>query len=156
MTFCLNTKDQSIFIKLQGKWNGELNGDYYFEITGVSDPDYAKDMQTRKSVSGYITFLNGALVTAKRKMQECMTLSVTEAELVAATNFIQDMHYIRNVSESMGLKIKLPMKVKLDSKGEKEIINNWSVGGRTRQFGVRFTFLRELKENGIIEIDWYS
>jgi hypothetical protein len=52
MTFCLNTKDQVLLIKLQGKWNGELNGDNYFKITGVSDSDYAKDMQTRKSVSG--------------------------------------------------------------------------------------------------------
>jgi hypothetical protein len=87
-----------------------LNGDNYFEITGLSDSDYAKDMQTRKSVSGYATFLNEALVTEKSKMQECVTLLVTEAESVAATNFIEDMLYIRNILESMGLKIKLPMK----------------------------------------------
>jgi hypothetical protein len=49
-------------------------------------------------------------------MQEYVTLSVTEAELVAATNRIQDMLYIRNILESMGLKIKLPMKVELDNK----------------------------------------
>jgi hypothetical protein len=48
-------------------------------------------MQTRKSVSGYATFLNGALVTAKSKMQECVTLLVTKAELVAVTNCIQDV-----------------------------------------------------------------
>jgi hypothetical protein len=47
---------------------------YFFEIAGVSDSDYAKDMKTRKSVSGYATFLNGALVTAKSKIQECVTL----------------------------------------------------------------------------------
>jgi hypothetical protein len=113
-------------------------------------------MQTRKSVSGYTTFLNGALVTAKSKMQECVTLSVTEAELVAVTNCIQDMLYIRNVLESMGLKVKVPMKVDLDNKGAKDIINNWSVGGRTRHVGVRFNFLRELKESGVIEIHWIS
>jgi hypothetical protein len=152
ITLCLSTKDRKLLIKPQVKWNGEFNADNYFKITGVSDSDYAKDMQTRKSVSGYATFLNGALVTAKRKMQECVTLSVTKAELVAATNCIQDMLYIRSILESMGLKIKLPMKVELDNKGAKEIINNWSVGGRTRHFGVRFNFLRELKENGIIEI----
>jgi hypothetical protein len=66
------------------------------------------------------------------------------------------MLYIRNILESMGLKIKLPMKVVLDNKGAKDIINNWSVGGRTRHVGVRFNFLRELKENGIIEIQWIS
>jgi hypothetical protein len=111
MTFCLNTKDQALLIKPQGMCNGELNADNYFEITGVSDSDYAKDMQTRKSVSGYATLLNGAPVTAKSKMQECVTLSVTKAALVAATNCIQDMLHIRNILESMGLKIKLPMKV---------------------------------------------
>jgi hypothetical protein len=133
-----------------------LKADNYFEITGVSDSDYAKDMQTRKSVSGYATFLNGALVTAKSKMQECKTLSVTKAELLAATNCIQDMLYTRNIFESMGLKIKLPMKVELSNKGAKDIINNWSIGGRTRHVGVRFNFLRELKENGIIEIQWIN
>jgi hypothetical protein len=53
-----------------------------------------------------------------------------------------------------GLKIKLPMKVELDNKGAKVMINNLSVGGRTRHVGVRFNFLRELKENWIIEIQW--
>ena len=57
-------------------------------------------------------------------MQECVTLSVTEAELVAVTNCIQDMLYIRNVVESMGLKVKVPMKVEVDNKGAKDIINN--------------------------------
>jgi hypothetical protein len=56
MTFCLNTKDQALLIKPQVKWNGELNGDYHFEITVVSDSDYANSMQTRKSVCGYATF----------------------------------------------------------------------------------------------------
>jgi hypothetical protein len=81
-------------------------------------------------------FLNGALITAKSKMQECVTLSVTEAELAAATNCIQNMLYIRNILESMGLKIKLPVKVEPENKGAKDMINNWSVGGRTRHVGV--------------------
>jgi hypothetical protein len=93
-------------------------------------------MHTRKSVSGYANFLNGALVTAKSKMQECVPLSVTEAESVAATNCIQDMLYVRNILESMGSKIKLPLKVELDNKGAKDIINNWSFGERTRHVGV--------------------
>jgi hypothetical protein len=46
------------------------------------------------------------------------------------------------------------MKVELNNKRTKDLIKNWSVGGRTRQVGVRFDFLRGLKENGIIEIQW--
>jgi hypothetical protein len=53
-----------------------------------------------------------------------------------------------------GIKNKLPMNVELDNKGTKDIINSWSVGGRTIQVGVRFVFLRI--ENEIIEIQWIS
>jgi hypothetical protein len=56
----------------------------------------------------------------------------------------------------MGLKINFPMKVELDKKGAKDLINNWSVGGRTRHVRLRYKFLRKLKENGIIEIQWIS
>jgi hypothetical protein len=55
-----------------------------------------------------------------------------------------------------GIKNQTPHEVELDNKGAKDIINNWSVGGKTRHVGVRFNFLRELKENGIIEIQWIS
>jgi phosphoribosylformimino-5-aminoimidazole carboxamide ribonucleotide (ProFAR) isomerase len=72
--------------------------------------------------------------------------------LVAVTNCIQDMLYIRNVLESIGLKNK----VDLDNKGAKDIINNWSVGGHMRLMGVKFNFLRELKESGVTEIHWIS
>jgi hypothetical protein len=56
----------------------------------------------------------------------------------------------------MGLKVKVPVKVDLDDKVAKDIINNWSVGGQTRHVGIRFNFLRELKESGVIEIHWIS
>jgi hypothetical protein len=42
---------------------------------------------------------------------EAVTLSVTEAELVAATTCIQEMIYTKKIVESMGLKVKLPMEL---------------------------------------------
>ncbi len=42
-------------------------------------------------------------------MHSCVTLSVTEAELVSGTHCAQDMLYIMRVLESMGLKVKKPM-----------------------------------------------
>jgi hypothetical protein len=49
MTFCLNTKNCALLIKPKGEWNGKLDENYFFEIAGVLDSDYAKDMQTRKA-----------------------------------------------------------------------------------------------------------
>lgn len=56
----------------------------------------------------------------------------------------------------MGLKVKLPMEIRVDNKGAKDLVNNWSVGGRTRHIGVRLNYLRELKEKGVIKIIWIS
>ena len=63
-------------------------------MSGQSDADFAKDPITGKSVSGYAKFLNGAVVLTKSKMQQSVTLLMTEAELVAATSCAQDMLFI--------------------------------------------------------------
>jgi hypothetical protein len=153
MEYCVSTPNRGLCLKPVGYWNGR-DKDYLFRIHGMSDSDYAKDPETRRSVSGYTTFLNEAPVTMKSKMQECVTLSVTEAELVAATNCTQDMLYIKKVIESLKLKVELPMILYVDNNGAKDLMNNWSVGGRTRHVDVRYHFLRELKEQNIIKINW--
>jgi len=60
------------------------------------------------------------------------------------------------VLNSMGLKVRLPMILEIDNKGAKDLVNNWSIGGRTRHVEVKQYFLRELKEAGIIEMKWTS
>jgi hypothetical protein len=42
----------------------------------------------------------------------------------------------------------------VNNKGSKDLVNNWSIGGQTRHVGVKLNFLRELKENGTIEVKW--
>ena len=155
MEYCVGTPDRGWLLKPTGVWDGR-NKNYKFKVSGFSDSDYAKDPETRRSVSGYATFLNDAPVTAKSKMQDCVTLSATEAELVAATNCVQDMLYTKKVIESIGLQVELPMVLHVDNKGAKDLVNNWSVGGRTRHMDVRYHFLRELKEANIVRVQWVS
>ncbi len=115
---------------------------------------YAKDVATRRSISGYSVFLEGAPFCMKSKQQNSVAISVTEAELASATMCAQDMLYGKRVIESMGLSVELPMILEIDNKGAVHLANNWSVGGRTRHMEVRQFFLRELKENGIIHTVW--
>jgi hypothetical protein len=129
MEYCVSTPERGWLLKPEGEWDGR-DRNYKFKVHGFSDSDYAKDPETRRSVSGYATFLNRAPVTAKSKMQDCVTLSVTEAELVAATNCVQDMMYTKKVLESVGLQVELPMILHVDNKGAKDLVNNWSVGGQ--------------------------
>ncbi len=54
----------------------------------------------------------------------------------------------------MGLKVKLPMILSIDNKGAVDLINNWSVGGNLRHMDCRLNFVRELKEAGILKVEW--
>jgi hypothetical protein len=87
-------------------------------------------------------------------MQECVTFSVAEAELIGLIACLQVIIHLKQLIESMNLNVKLPMTIKVDNKGGKDLVNNRSIGGRTRHVGVRLNYLRELKEAGIIQVDW--
>jgi hypothetical protein len=82
------------------------------------------------------------------------TLSVTEAETVAAVECMQDMLFSMHLLESMGLKVKKPMVLEIDNKGEKDLAHNLSIGGQTCHITTKINFLHELKEQGILIVRW--
>jgi hypothetical protein len=115
-------------------------------------PTMQKDTQTRKSISGYSVLLKGAPVIFTSSTHKLVALSVCKAEQSSGVLCTQDMLYCKNVLESMGLKVKLPMLLKMDKKGAVDLANNWSVGGQTRHVDVQQCFLQELKETKIMDI----
>ena len=58
--------------------------------------------------------------------------------------------------ESLHLNVRKPMIVCSDNKGAIDIVDGWSVGGGTKHMDVRIMFLRELKEDNILRIEWIS
>ena len=107
-------------------------------------------------MTGYATFLEGCAVSVKSVMQKVVAISVTESEINAAVQSVQDMIYVKKVIISLGLKVSQPMNIYIDNKGAIDLINNWSVCGRTRHMDTKCLFLRELKENNIVEPVWIS
>ena len=152
LKFCVLTKEKGLLLKPNKKWDGSK--DFEFDITGKSDLTFAADMLTRCSVSGWSAFLNGMAYVRKSKMQKFVTMSITEAECVSGTSCVQDMLYGMRFLESLGLKVKKPMTLYMDNKGGVDIFNNWSTSGQTRAVSIRFAFVQELKEQGILEIKW--
>ena len=155
MRWCVSTPDRGLTLKPNCSWDG-IDRDFEFIVSGMSDSDYNCDPETRHSISGTATFLCGAVVSMKSRMQKCVTLSVTEAEFVAAVDCVQDMLFTMRVVESMGLKVKLPMILEVDNKGAVDLANSWTSAGRTRHVATRINFLRELKEQGLIHVKWLS
>nr|GEW33964.1 retrovirus-related Pol polyprotein from transposon TNT 1-94 [Tanacetum cinerariifolium] len=74
-----------IFRYLRGTINMGLwyTKDSGFELTGLSDADYAGCKDTFKSTSGGAQFLGGKLVSWSSKKQDCTSLSTAESEYVS-------------------------------------------------------------------------
>jgi len=155
MSYVVATPNRGLLLKPEGSWDGTQEN-AVFNIRGRSDSDYAKCPDTRRSVTGCRTFLNGSPITFRSATQKTVSLSVTESEGSAGVTCVQDMLYTKKVVESMGMKVELPMILEMDNKGAVDLANNWSVGGRTRHVEVRNHFMRELKEQGILKIVWIS
>jgi hypothetical protein len=91
MQYLKCTKDAALFPKPERKWDG--SDSFQFKINGRSDSDYAKDTQTRWSITGYIVYVKGAPVMHRRATQKTVALSSCEAELNTAVLCMQDMIY---------------------------------------------------------------
>ena len=153
MKYCQDTKDQGWVLKPTRRWNGK-DKTFKFKIEGQSDSNFATCPETRKSITGFVVKLEDAVVAVKSGMQKIVALSVTEAEVIAMIQCIQEMMYIKKILESMELRVKLPMIIKVDNKGAVDLANGWSISGGTKHMEVRIAFARELKENGIIRVEW--
>jgi hypothetical protein len=115
---------------------------------------YANCKQTRRSVSSFSVFFEGTPVSVRSGMQRIMLLSTTEAETIAAVQCAQEMLYISRLVTSLGLKIKPLMILEIDNKGAIDLVNSWSISGRTKHMEVHYQFLQELKEKGILKVEW--
>jgi hypothetical protein len=138
MAYCVATPSCGLLLASEGQWSG--CEDEELIIKGMSDTTYASDYDTRRSVMGRATFLNGALIIVRSKMCQYVDLSVTESELGGVTETPQDKLFATRIVESMGLTVKKPMILYVDNKGVKDLANNWSVGGRTRHVEVCQSF----------------
>jgi hypothetical protein len=116
------------------------------------DSNWAGDLETRISVTGFIIYLMDVPVCWRSKGQRGVTLSSSEAEYVAILEAVKEIKFIYYLLQGIGIEINLPIVVKTDNIGAMFMVQNASSGVRTRHVDTRYHFVRENLEEGIIEI----
>ena len=130
------------------------HGNQPVEIVAYSDSEYGGDRDTRVSVYGYKVYMNGALISWKSKSGKSVTLSSTEAEYFACSEAAKEVMFVKNVLETMGIEVKLPMIIKVDNTGAIYLANNYTAGQRTKHIDIRVHYVREYIHDGIIKIEF--
>jgi hypothetical protein len=146
--FVVSTKNKCLVMNFEKK---KENGNV-MQVKAFCDSDYAGDKETRKSVSGFMIYINGVPISWKSKGQKTVTLSSTEAEYIALSDLICELKYLYQVLEFLEEKVELPMIVHMDNVSAIYLSKNWVTGGRTKHIDIRHHFVREYQEDGMVKI----
>nr|GFC87163.1 copia protein [Tanacetum cinerariifolium] len=131
-----------------GLWYTKGSG---FELTGFSDANYAGCKDSFKSTFGGAQFLGKKLVSWSSKKQDCMALSTAEAEYVSLSAYCAQVLWMRTQLTDYGFHFdKIP--IYCDSKSAIAISCNPVQPSRTKHIVVRYHFIKEHVEKGMIEL----
>jgi hypothetical protein len=96
-----------------------------FHLEGISDSCFAEDKDTRISVYGFVVYFCGASVATKSKLGRSLKLSSTEAEHFVMSEVAQEVLYIKQLLDTIGIEIKLPIEIRVENIGAMFIGNNF-------------------------------
>ncbi|KAJ4717199.1 Retrovirus-related Pol polyprotein from transposon TNT 1-94 [Melia azedarach] len=135
-----------IFRYLKGTFDVGLiyGGDTQCLVTGFLDSDYAGDVDSRRSMTGYVFTLGSSVVSWKATLQPTVTLSTTEAEYMALTETAKEGIWLKGLVSDLGLHHDQAI-VYCDSLSAICLAKDQVHHERTKHIDVRYHFLRSEK-----------
>ena len=113
------------------------------QVVGYSDADWAGDLDTRRSTSGYVYQIGQSRVSWCSKRQGTVAKSTTEAEYVALSQATQEAVWLRRLLSEIGYLTNTPTTVFEDNQGAIELSKNARFHNRTKHIDVAHHFVRE-------------
>ncbi|GJS74110.1 retrovirus-related pol polyprotein from transposon TNT 1-94 [Tanacetum coccineum] len=131
-------------------YHGMIGTILYLTAT-FTDVDHAGCQDTRRSTSGSMQFLGDRLVSWSSKRQKSVAISSTEAEYIALSGCCAQVLWMRSQLIDYGFGFnKIPMYC--DNKSAIALCCNNVQHSRSKHIDIRFNFIKEQVENGLIEL----
>ena len=121
-------------------------------LVGYTDSDFAGDIKTAKSTTGFVFELNGPAVVWGSKLQGYVTTSTCEAEYVAACHGAKEAVWLRGVLRDLGIASAVcePSEMTIDNHGAMLLVQNPVTNQRTKHINVSYHYTREAVARGEI------
>ena len=121
-------------------------------LVGFSDANWAGDMNDRHSTTGNLFMMSGAAIAWSSKKQPVVALSTTEVEYVALSAATQEAVWLSRLLSDIKAPPQTPILIKEDNQGTISIARNPISHSRTKHIDVKFHYIREALEDGIIDL----
>jgi len=115
-------------------------------LHGASDSDW----HVSHSCSAHTIFYGEACVEYGSRRQQCIAMSSTEAEIIAASQAALEMAFLRTLLQEMGRDVSEPSVLLVDNSGACELAKHRKSCNRSRHVARRYFKVRELVAEGEI------
>ena len=120
------------------------------------DADFANCVETRRSTTGYVIYLNGSIVAFCARRQKAVALSTTDAEVRAATEASREILWLRHFLEELDWKQTSATDVFEDNKATVNLAETLAGQhhGKIKYMEIREKFCLDLAQRGTIKF-WH-
>nr|GFC42249.1 uncharacterized mitochondrial protein AtMg00810-like [Tanacetum cinerariifolium] len=118
-------------------------------LTAFADADHAGCQDTRRSTSGSVQFLRVRLISWSSKRQKSVAISSTKAEYIALSGCCAQILWMRSQLLDYGLAFNKIL-MYCDNKSAIALCCNNVQHSRSKDFDIRYHFIKEQVENGVI------
>ncbi|UYV77122.1 hypothetical protein LAZ67_14003359 [Cordylochernes scorpioides] len=143
---------QNIFRYLKGTPHMGILFTGQDQLVGYSDSDFARDVDSRKSTTGYAFMMNGGTVSWASQRQPIIALSTTESEYIAACSAAKELIWIRRLLQGIGCDITKETELYIDNQAAIKLVENPVFHKRTKHIDVRYHFIRSKHEEGELKV----
>ena len=113
------------------------------ELFGYTGADWAGDVDTRRSTSGYVFQIGSGTVSWSSRKQQTVAKSSTEAEYVALSSATWEAVWLRRLMKDLGRQMDAPTTIYEDNQGAIELAKNAKFHNRTKHIDICHHFVRE-------------
>ncbi|XP_039301913.1 secreted RxLR effector protein 161-like [Solenopsis invicta] len=127
------------------------------ELVGYTDADYASDLETLRSTTGYVFCMTNRPVTWSCQRQKLVTLSTTESEYVAAATAAKELIWSGTHRKLLsGIRCEKATVLHVDNQSKIKLVQNTEFHKRTKHIDIQYHYLREKCDSNEIHIEYVS
>ena len=124
------------------------------KIVGFADADWAGDVDSGCSISGYVFQIGSSTVSWCSRKQATVAKSTTEAEYVSLSLATQEAVWLRRLMNDLGNRMMLPTLIYEDNQGAIQPSRNPKFHNRTKHIDVCYHFVRERVTSKEVGVDY--
>jgi hypothetical protein len=119
-------------------------------LVGYADADFGNDIDSSRSMTGYVFTINGSALSWKSKRQSIVATSTCEAEYAAGATAAMELKWLRSLFQDLGIKTNRPTILYVDNESAIFLANNNACTERSKHFRRRYHVIREFIQDGDI------